>query len=121
MQLSLFLGNKHGEPLQQLSLAVPPSPGFALALGQVPQQLEPKKQVWWGGRVCVCVVGVRRGWGACRNLGCRRVGGGGAGDLGPCGSVAGASRQCVAVGGWLGVAGRVESRKAALLAWNCLC
>jgi hypothetical protein len=64
VQLSLFLGNKHGEPLQQLSLAVPPSPGFVLALGQVPQQLEPKKQVG-GVCVCVCVVCV---WGEGRRV-----------------------------------------------------
>ena len=44
-QLTLFLGNKHGEALQQVVLALPPNPAFAYDMGPVPQQLEPKKQV----------------------------------------------------------------------------
>lgn len=44
-RLSLFLGNKHGEALTGLTLAVPPCPGFALELGPLPASLEPKKQV----------------------------------------------------------------------------
>ena len=51
VQLSLFLGNKHGEALQQLVLVVPPSPAFAFELGPVPPVLEPRKQVggWLAG------------------------------------------------------------------------
>jgi hypothetical protein len=45
VQLTLFLGNKAGEALQGVALVVPPNPAFALQLGSVPQQLEPKKQV----------------------------------------------------------------------------
>lgn len=45
VQLSLFLGNKHSDPLQQVVLSVPPSPAFAFQLGPVPTVLEPKKQV----------------------------------------------------------------------------
>lgn len=45
MQLSLFLGNKHSETLQQVVLGVPPNPAFAFQLGPLPTVLEPKKQV----------------------------------------------------------------------------
>jgi hypothetical protein len=44
-QLGLYFGNKAGESLLDLVLAVPPSPALALALNDVPHSLDPKRQM----------------------------------------------------------------------------
>lgn len=44
-QITFFLGNKHGAPLERLIFAVPPQPQFDLQLAPVPPRIDPKQQL----------------------------------------------------------------------------